>query len=120
MSEVSTLVHNSVSSHLEAQLEGAKQFVERREMALRLFENADFRKLIWEGFCLHDCAQFVQNSADPALGEKERADALAMAQAAGHLKRFLHIVTQMGAVAQDDISKLNDAIDEARYEEGLS
>lgn len=119
MSEVSPLVHESVSSNLEAQLEGAKQLVERREIALRLYSNADFRKLILEGFCLHDCAQFAQNSSDPSLGEKERADALAMSQAAGHLRRFLSMTAQMGYVAQHDIPKIEDAILQARAEEDL-
>jgi hypothetical protein len=105
---------------LEKQLRDSKQLVERRQMALRLSENPDFRKLILEGFCLHDAARYVQESADPFLGVHERADALNMAQASGHLKRFLSVSVQMGAHAERTLPELEEAIEEARSLEGAA
>ncbi len=102
---------------LENQLAGAKELIERRDIALRLHRNPDFRKLILEDFSTKECARYAQASADPALAENERADALAMAQAPGHLRRFLSVTMQMGNQAESQIEDLEEALVEARAEE---
>lgn len=105
---------------LEQQLDGAKKLVEFRRMALKLAQNREFKKLILEEFCVNEAARYVQNSANPALGPDERADCLAIAQAAGHLKRWLSVQVQMGAKAEAEMPELEDAIAEARLEEDVS
>ena len=102
---------------LEHQLDEAKAQVARMELAERLAGNSDFRKLILEYFCVEECARYAQASSDPALGPGERHDALALAQAAGHLKRFLQVQCQMGEIAARNIIDINEAIEEARAEE---
>lgn len=102
---------------LENQLEGIKELTERRERALRLSNNADFKKLILDEFCIQECARYAQASADPALKENERADALALAQAAGHLRRFLSVTVQMGNQAESQLQELEEALSQARAEE---
>jgi hypothetical protein len=102
---------------LEQHMENAKLLVDRRNMALRLANNPDFKKLILDGFCLHEAARYAQASADPALKVEERADALAMAQASGHLKRFLSVTVQMGAHSEHDMPNIEAALAEARAEE---
>ena len=101
---------------LEQQLKNAKELAARRAMALKLSENREFRKLILEDFCTTECARYVQASADPALGVGERADALAMAQAAGHLRRFLSVITQIGFTAENEVPQIEAAIEELRAE----
>lgn len=108
MSEVKQL------SALETQRENENQLIEARRMALRLADNYEFRKLILEGFCEKEAARYVQASADPALKPEERADALAMAQASGHLKRYLSIIVQMGAHAERTRPELDAAIEDER------
>lgn len=103
-------------SELEDQLVTYKDLIERRKMAQRLSSNRDFRKLILDGFCRDDAARFVQNSGNPALDAEARADSLAMAQASGHLKRYLSMQIQMGAHAEHDIVALQEAIESARVE----
>ena len=103
---------------LEQQLSDAKLLVERRQMAMRLEKNRDFKKLILDEFCVEECARYARESANPALTAEQRADALALAQAAGHLKRFLSVVCQMGNVAEGQMVDINEAIEEARAEEG--
>jgi hypothetical protein len=109
-------MNTSVVNGLENQLENAKTLLERRNMALKLSSNREFRKLVLEGFCEKECARLVCESADPALGLQERADALAMAQAGGHLRRYLSACFQMGAVAERDIPEIEDALAQARAE----
>lgn len=101
---------------LEKQLQNAKQLAARREMALKLSENREFKQLILKDFCVEECARYAQSSADPALTVEQRADALALAQAAGHLRRFLSVVTQMGYTAMNEIPQIETTIQELRQE----
>jgi hypothetical protein len=104
-------------SQLEAQLQNAKELIQRRQAALRLANVPEFKQLILEDFMVKEAARYVQSSGDPALKAEERADALAIAQASGHLKRYLHVIVQMGAHAEREIVNLEEAIEEARQEE---
>lgn len=99
---------------LEQQLVGEKERLAKRDAILRLSKNADFRKIITEGFFIEDCARYVRESINPVLEPREQAMALAMAQAAGYLKQFLNISIQMGDVAAGTISELDVAIQEER------
>lgn len=99
---------------LEKQLAEAKELTENRQLALRLYKNRDFKKLIIDQFCTTEAARYVQVSGDPALKAEERADALAMAQASGHLKRYLSMVVQMGAASERDLPAIEEALVEAR------
>lgn len=111
-------VNLSQVAALEKQEADAKQLLERRQMALRLYTNRDFRKLILDGFCLNDAARYAQLSADPMLTKEQQTDSLNLAQASGHLKRFLSVTVQMGNGAEDELANLAEALAQARAEEG--
>jgi hypothetical protein len=99
---------------LEQGIKDAEELIGRRQMALKLSDNRDFRKLILEDFCVTEAARLVHLSADPILPEKERADALAMAQASGHLRRYLSMMIQMGYTAERELPQMQAALDELR------
>lgn len=103
---------------LESSIQQQKTLVAMRDAALRLADNKDFKSLILDGFCLTEAARYVQSSGDPALGAGERADALALAQASGHLKRFLSVTILMGNTAANNIRQSEEAIDQIRAEGG--
>lgn len=103
-------------SRLESQREAAKTLVEHRDLILKLTNNREFKKIIREEFMVQECARYAQNSNNPALGAAEQADCLAIAQAAGALKRWLNVKIQMGDKAANDIAELDEAIREAREE----
>jgi len=102
---------------LESQKEKLQAQIERRKMALRLTENPDFKKLIMEFFVVDECARLAHMAGDPALDQKRRDDAMLMAQAAGHLKRFLSIQIKLGENADDDLDDLEGRLAQARVEE---
>lgn len=102
---------------LEQQEIGMKQAVELRDSAEKLARNADFKKLILKHFMVEECSLYAQRSADPALTAPQRADALAIAQAAGHLKRFLSVIVQMGNHAESTLPSIAEEIVLAREEE---
>lgn len=103
---------------LEKQREDAKELLARRELALKLSKNPEFKKLILQEFCTNECARYAQSSADPALNAEQRADALALAQSAGHLRRWLSVIVTMGNNAERAMPELDEAIEMARQEEG--
>ena len=103
-------------SNLERQLADVKDDIANREIALNLYRNPDFKKLILDGFCTTECARYAQLSADPALAPNERADALALAQAAGHLRRYLSVIVQKGNMGENQQDAIEAAIQEARAE----
>lgn len=105
-------------SYLEKQREEFKEHMAKRDAALRLFNNPDFKLVIVEGFMLHEAARYVQTSCDPSLDADKRADALALAQASGHLKRFMSVTVQMGNHAEHELPSLDSALEEARAESG--
>ena len=92
----------------------AEELVARRKMALTLADNREFRKLFNEEYFNSEAARLVQLSSDPALTIDQRADALAMAQATGHTKRYLSMAIQMGAVAERELPEMRSALEELR------
>jgi hypothetical protein len=99
---------------LEDQLKDSKMLIQRRDTIVRLGKNPDFRTVILDAFFVEECARYARESGDPALSEVQRADALAMAQAAGHLKRFLNVQILMGNNAENSMAGLEAAIEEER------
>ena len=102
---------------LEKQLAGQKELVEHHKALERLFNNRDFKKLILDEFCVKECARYAQLSADPQLTAADRADAMATAQAAGHLRRWFHVKKQMGITAASSIPSVEAELEDARFEE---
>ena len=87
-----------------------KVLVEARDQAIALSTNPAFKKLILDGFCTTECARYVQESCDPMLAPHMREDALNMAQASGHLKRFLSLTIQIGNTAANNVQNADDQI----------
>lgn len=104
--------------NLEIDIKVAEELVERREMAQKLAKNREFRKLFMEDYFVTEAARLVQLSADPTMDAQQRADALAMAQATGHAKRYLSMAIQMGAHAERELPEVRVALEEMRALEG--
>lgn len=104
---------------LENQLREAEEIIKLRDRAKRLVNNKDFKEIIENQFCLTECARLAQASADPNLSTQDRELALSMAQAAGHLRRFLQAIFHKAAQAEKDLEELRANIEAARYEEEM-
>ncbi len=76
----------------------------------RLSENSDFKKVVREEFFVNECARLIHLSADPNLKTDMRADTVAMAQSAGHFKRFLSAKISMANQADASIVEANRII----------
>lgn len=100
----------------ENQIEGFKEQVEMGECAQRLMVNPDFKKFILGYFCTEECARYAQVSGDSNLSDRARADAMAVAQSAGHLKRFLHTSVMLAEQAPQGIKDVQEFIEAQRNE----
>lgn len=99
---------------LEKSLKDNKEAVKFAEDLRKLVANPLFRKLIIEEFTIREAARYVQESGDPLCTAEQRADALALAQAGGHLKRWIEINLRMGDVAVSTIEALELELDDVR------
>ena len=90
---------------------------ERAQVAERLAANPDFRSLVLNHFCVEECARYARESANPLLSKEDREDALAMAQAAGHFKRFMQLQMKLGESADAMVKAIDEALEEVRLEE---
>lgn len=102
---------------LEAQKAQAQELIKKRDRVLRLADVKLFKEIILDEFCEAESARYAHASADPALKPEERADALAMAQAGGHLRRWLSMQVQMASVAERQLPDIEEHLEEARFEE---
>ncbi|QWY83528.1 hypothetical protein [Rhizobium phage RHph_X2_28B] len=104
-------------NELEHQRTKLKELVAQRDQVQRLFQNSDFKKLVVEAYFVTESARLVHLSSDPTASKEDREDALNMAQAAGHLKRYFRAIEQMGNVAAAQLPDYEEAIEEARAQE---
>lgn len=107
----------STVAQLEQQREIAKELIERSDAALRLAENRDFRRLFLNEYFVTEAARLVQMSGDPTLTKQQQDDALEMAKATGHAKRYLSIIVQQAIVSEREMDELEENLVAARAEE---
>lgn len=99
-----------VNAHIEA----LKEVVELGRQAEKLASNREFRKLILETFMVKEAARYAHVSGDvDGQSQSARDEALAICQAAGHLKRWLSRTVQQGQIAERELESnraLRDAL----------
>lgn len=93
-----------------------KNSIAYAEDVRKLMGNPLFRKIIMEDFCIQSAARYVQESCDPLLTAEQRADALALAQAGGHLKRWLDITLRMADTSERSILDVDEELEKLRAE----
>lgn len=111
------MFNTSAVQGLEAQLADAKLRVRYKDLALKLEKIPEFKELIIEGYMKSEVVRNCEISGDIALSPAQRADALAMAQAGGHLNRFLSAQIGMGMAAEREIVSIESDLADARAEE---
>lgn len=101
---------------LEIEKKNCRERMALRDSIIKLQKNKDFQKIIEQGFMLEDCARYARNSGLVTLSKEEREDSLLKAQAAGHLKEYLHAKLMMGNNAEKTLVKLIEEEDQILYD----
>lgn len=87
----------------EARVAGLKAMIKFREDLFRLIDHPLYQEVIEKGFCTEHAARFVRESTNIMLSQDQRADSLAMAQAAGYLRRWVSATIKMADAAEGDL-----------------
>ncbi|MCF8861594.1 putative structural protein [Agrobacterium phage OLIVR2] len=101
---------------LEYQKKKALEEIAFSERVAVLLRNPDFQKIIMQEYIIDAAANFVASSGDPLLTKEQREDALAMAQAPGHLKRWLQITQTKADNLRDRLPEIDEEIEHLRAE----
>ena len=101
-------------SQIENQITQIEALVETRARIQRLTQNSDFKELINKRYLVEEAAAFAASAGDPALTKDQRDEALTMALAPGHLKRWLSVQITMANTAEDQLPQLKHARDVLR------
>lgn len=107
-------------TQLEAQLRDAKELARRRDLAIKLSKNKEFRELILDDYIVAEASRLAAAAGDPNLTEVQQRSMYSMALAPGHLKRYLQVITQMGDTGADSIPEIEEALEDARIEEAAA
>jgi hypothetical protein len=108
---------SEATDQLDQQLRSEKELVELKGCADRLHANPDFRRLVYDEYLLKEPARLAMMAGDPIMEKPVRDDAMQMALAAGHFKRFMAATHQRGVAAEGNIIQINAVLDEVRAEE---
>ena len=101
-------------NQVENQINQIEALVETRARIQRLTNNSDFKELINKRYFVEEAAAFAASAGDPALTKEQREEALTMALAPGHLKRWLSVQITMANTAEDQLPELKHARDVLR------
>ncbi|UNI71507.1 hypothetical protein [Burkholderia phage vB_BpP_HN01] len=111
------MINTSLVQKFENELAGAKAQVALGAALSKLLENKEFKKVIIDEFSTKEAARYAAEAGNPALTDRERADALALSQAPGHLKRWIVIQLMQAETCGAQLEELREGLEEARLAE---
>jgi hypothetical protein len=103
-------------SQIELSIEHAKGLVAKRDLALKLGSNREFKKLIIDGYFVEEAARLAGLSADPQMLQ-HRDDIFDAIKAISHFRQFMQNIVRMGDVAAGSLADHEAELEEARLEE---
>lgn len=118
MTEVFTALQTETKQQgVDRQIRNLEAVARRREQVLRLLANRDFQDFIMKFFIVEEAARYVQLSQQPGMSKEDRQNALDMALATGHLKRFLDVTQRMGESAIVQLFNIREEYEELTLED---
>lgn len=103
---------------LEVTIDNAKQMVSRKNMALKLASNREFKALVLEGYFNEEAARLASISADPLMA-KDRGEIMLAIQGISLFRQYMQNIVRMGEVAERELLDSQEALQEALAEEGI-
>lgn len=102
---------------LEYQKAKAQEEIAFSKKVERLLLNPDFKSVILDKYITQEAARFVHVSCDVNISVENRGDALANAQAAGYLKRWLQTTQSIANLLKGDLEQIEETITDLRAEQ---
>lgn len=103
---------------IELDIEDAKYFVDKRDALLRLYQNADFKQIISEGYFREEAIRNVAIKCAPDYRSEEAQAAILQAiDAIGALQNYFRVIEMQANVAADSIQTYEDEVQEILNED---
>lgn len=99
---------------LERQKREMQEHIAIRDKVLKLSANPEFRDVIESDYMTVEATRNIRIGTDPALAPEMRKDAIDMALATGHLKRYLSAKIAIGNQAEHEIIHIDAQLEEIR------
>lgn len=101
---------------VELSIEQAKGLIARKDQALKLTDNKDFKALVLQGYFVDEAARLALLSSDPMLDAEARADVMQGVLALGYFKRYITGIIHFGRMAEKDLAAHTETLAELHSE----
>ena len=99
-------------TELQEELKVQESLVQTKEAVTRLLNNADFQKIIMEGYIKDEMHRHMTLAICDKLSVEDRELNNSLAKSAAALSNYLETIIQMGRIAEEDVEQINDRIEE--------
>jgi len=106
----------SDTHELETTIEDLREIVARKNAAIKLESNRDYKKLILDGLFKEEAARLVSLSAEPSMF-READLIMESIRAISHFQQYMRAIIQMGTVAENNLAEHMEMLEESRAEE---
>lgn len=103
------------AEQIEVSLEQVRELIAKRDMAIKLSNNREFKKLVLEGYFKEEAARLASVSAEPAL-EARREAIFGEIMAISNFRQYLDGIVRTGDMAAENLAEYEEALAEARQE----
>lgn len=100
----------TAEQQIELTIEAEKELEERGQMAERLYNHPDFKKLIVDDFMGTECSRLTLMLASPNLDQSSKDNVMETLQAISIFNQWLSMVVRMGHMAQDAIAEAREEL----------
>lgn len=103
-------------AEIELSIQAAKDLVSRKEQALRLAGNRDFKKLVLDGYVKDEAVRLAGLSADPNM-KAHQDDIFDAIKSISLFRQYMQNIVTIGNVAQNELLDQEQVLEEIRTQE---
>jgi len=103
-------------AEIELSIEAAKNLVSRKEQALKLASNREFKALVLEGYMKDEAVRLVGLSADPNM-KNHTDDIFDAIKGISLFRQYMQNIVTMGTVAENELFDQEQTLEEIREAE---
>lgn len=100
----------------QASIDHCEELIARREQALRLYDNKDFKELIGEGYFVQEAVRLTGLLGDPN-DQMDQEAVMHGLRSVADLRRYLSGIVRLGNRAEDELEDHKDTLDELMHED---
>jgi hypothetical protein len=109
----------SDTHELETTLEDLREIVARKNAAIKLESNREYKKLILDGLFKEEASRLVAISAEPSMA-READLIMESIRSISHFQQYMRSVIQMGTIAENNLAEHMEMLEEVRAEEAAN